>query len=46
MLVQKNKTETEEMEYSVSLEKDSSYYCFEGIMEENEFIKIVADMNF
>lgn len=46
LLVQKNRTETEEIEYSVSLEKDSSYYCFEGIMEEKEFIKIVADMNF
>ncbi len=46
LLIQKNRTEAEEIEYSVSLEKDSSYYCFEGIMEENEFIKIVADMNF
>lgn len=46
LLVQKNRTEAEEIEYSVSLEKDSSYYCFEGIMEESEFIKIIADMNF
>ena len=46
LLVQKNRTEAEEIEYSVSLEKDSSYYCFEGIMEESEFIKLIADMNF
>ncbi len=46
LFIQKNTTDSGEIEYSVSLEKEKGYYQLEGIMEENEFKAMIEDINF
>ncbi|MEG0215304.1 MAG: DUF4367 domain-containing protein, partial [Hungatella sp.] len=38
--------EDDKIEYLATIENSKSYYCFDGIMEEEEFMKIIEKMRF
>lgn len=42
--IQKNKLSNGNFEYCAHVEIDNSYYTFEGIMEENEFLSIMENL--
>lgn len=45
-IVEENKLDDESIEYSTKFERDGAYYYFEGMMEREEFIKIVKSLGF
>lgn len=45
-IIEKNKLDDEEIEYSTKFERNGVYYYLEGIMEHEEFISIVKFLNY
>lgn len=44
--IEENKLEGDEIEYSANIEGDDACYYFSGVMEKEEFIKIVESLNY
>ena len=44
--VEENKLENGNIEYSINIEGEDAFYYFSGVMEREEFIKIVENLNF
>lgn len=45
-VVEQNEVEQNMIEYSTNYEKDGTYYYVEGILDKNEFIKVVEGLTF
>lgn len=46
LTIEKNVSSEKQVEYSMTFEKDKNFYYLEGIIEENEFEKIVEELSF
>ena len=46
LYVEENKLENGNIEYSINIEGEDAFYYFSGVMEREEFIKIVENLNF
>lgn len=44
--IEENKLKNGDIEYSANIEGDDAFYYFSGVMEKEEFIKVVENLNY
>ena len=46
LYIEENRLKNGNIEYSTSIEEDNAFYYFSGVMEREEFIKVVESLNY